>query len=429
MKKPLIIYFFLVILFFCNSAFSQSYYFKGCKISNAVEASYIINIEKNVIEVELKAVDGTIQNFADAIKSIEKNKIISQKIKSTKGKNFYYQYFLNSKTKSVTKLQFKKESGADIDLFNLLEKRENFCVDVKGDWKKKKIDELKIKKEEKEILKAQEKMKKEQSKLIDCQDEDYKKWTKCIGKYQSKSGHKYDGLFQDGEIIKGTSIYPGGGKYVGVFKNFMPHGYGTFVWKNGDQYLGEWLNGKTSGSGTKIWSDGREYVGGFKNDKLHGQGTLYYIDGNKYQGGFIDGKRHGEGIFTYLDGSAYIGKFIAGIEDGLGECVSKDGKSLPCKSKTVTQTKNFTGKETHKISIVAKKWVRISQYEANSKKGKKVMNKLKVDFESEAAEICILKSGYNILEKRIEVLEIDETPAYGLETKLQLGINGVIECK
>ena len=119
MKKPLIIYFFLVILFFCNSAFSQSYYFKGCKISNAVEASYIINIEKNVIEVELKAVDGTIQNFADAIKSIEKNKIISQKIKSTKGKNFYYQYFLNSKTKSVTKLQFKKESGADIDLFNL----------------------------------------------------------------------------------------------------------------------------------------------------------------------------------------------------------------------------------------------------------------------------------------------------------------------
>ena len=32
------------------------------------------------------------------------------------------------------------------------------------------------------------------------------------------------------------------------------------------------------------------------------------------------------------------------------------------------------------------------------------------------------------LEKKIEVLEIDETPAYGLETKLQIGINGVVEC-
>ena len=63
------------------------------------------------------------------------------------------------------------------------------------------------------------------------------------------------------------------------------------------------------------------------------------------------------------------------------------------------------------------------------KKGKKVMNKLKLDFESEAAEICASKGSYNTLEKRIEVLEIDETPAYGLETKLQLGINGVIECE
>ena len=39
-----------------------------------------------------------------------------------------------------------------------------------------------------------------------------------------------------------------------------------------------------------------------------------------------------------------------------------------------------------------------------------------------------LKAVEYILEKRIEVLDIDETPAYGLETKVQLGINGVVEC-
>ena len=32
------------------------------------------------------------------------------------------------------------------------------------------------------------------------------------------------------------------------------------------------------------------------------------------------------------------------------------------------------------------------------------------------------------LRKNMEVLESDETPAYGLETKLKLGINGVVEC-
>ena len=36
---------------------------------------------------------------------------------------------------------------------------------------------------------------------------------------------------------------------------------------------------------------------------------------------------------------------------------------------------------------------------------------------------------FNILEKRIDVLEIDETPAFGLEPKIKMGVNGVVECK
>ena len=112
----------------------------------------------------------------------------------------------------------------------------------------------------------------------------------------------------------------------------------------------------------------------------------------------------------------------------MGECVSADGSSLPCISKTDAKAKNFTGKDTKNISIIARKWVRISQFETNTKKGKKVMDKLKNDFEAKALELCLSKGSYNVLDKKIEVLEIDETPAYGLETKLKIGIRGVVEC-
>ena len=161
---------------------------------------------------------------------------------------------------------------------------------------------------------------------------------------------------------------------------------------------------------------------------MHGEGTLFYPDGKKYVGGFINGKRHGEGTFTYPDGSAFIGKFISGKQEGLGECVNKDGSSLPCKNKTDIQTKDFSGKDIRNISIVAKKWIRISQYETNTKKGKKIMDKLKTDFKIKALELCASKGSYNVLEKKMEVLEINETPAYGLEAKLKLGIKGVVEC-
>ena len=92
MKKILIAT--LLFLLFSNNVYAESaYFFKNCKLSNAVIGNYIINLEKNVIEVELKRQDGVVQNFADKIKSVEKNKIVSEKIKSQKSQELYYQYF------------------------------------------------------------------------------------------------------------------------------------------------------------------------------------------------------------------------------------------------------------------------------------------------------------------------------------------------
>ena len=427
MKKILILL--PLWLLFCNTSLAESYYFKECKISNVVIGNYIINLDKNVIEVVLKTIDGNVQNFSDKIKSIKKNKIISEKIKSERGADLYYQYFLNSKSKSVIKLQYKKESGVDMEIFKLNERRISYCLDVKADWNKREIQKTTVSKEQEQILKAQEQIKKEQNFLMKCQENDYKQWTNCKGSYKTEAGHKYNGLFKDGKILKGISIYPGGAKYIGTFKDYEPDGYGTFFWTNGDKYYGEWKDGKSHGNGTKVWANGRKYLGTFKDDKLHGKGTLFYPDGKKYAGEFINGKRHGEGTFTYSDGRAYIGIFIDGKEKGVGICVSEDGDSVPCKGKIKTQTKEFSGKDTQNISIIARRWIRISQYETNSKRGKKIMDKLKADFETKASELCAAKGSYNVLRKRMEVLEVDETPAYGLETKLKIGISGVVECK
>ena len=56
------------------------------------------------------------------------------------------------------------------------------------------------------------------------------------------------------------------------------------------------------------------------------------------------------------------------------------------------------------------------------------MNQLENDFSTKAAKLCLSTGNYNILEKRIEILEIDETPAFGIEPKIKIGVDGVVEC-
>jgi len=426
MKKKILIIFFIFVSH--GAASSESYYFKGCKLSSVATGDYIINFDKKVIETTLMAADGRVQTFSDKIKIVEKNRIISEKISSGKGDQIYFEYYLNSKTRKVIKIQYKKQGDGDINIFKIQEKRESECAEIKGGWNKDIIKNKEADKEKERIVKAKEKIKKEQSAVTKCYGENYKVWTNCTGSFKNETGNIFEGIFKNGQILKGTAFFAGGAQYVGDFKLFKPHGYGNFVWSNGKKYFGEWINGKINGNGTMLWKDGREYSGTFKNDKLHGQGTLYYPDGKKYIGEFINGKRHGEGTFEYPDGTAFVGRFIAGNQDGLGECIAIDGSSLPCENRKETQAKDFSGKDTHNISIIAKRWVRVSQYEANTKKGKKIMDKLEIDFKVEAEKICSANGDYKVLDKKIEILDIDETPAYGLETKLQIGIQGVVEC-
>ena len=413
-------------LMFCNAGFAESYYFKECKLSENASGDYLIDFDKNIIKVTLKTTDGTVQELADKIKVITKGQIISDVIQNKTVKKYYLQYNLDAASKSIIRQRYIKKSR-DAFLMPFGPKKQVYCANVKANWNMDEWDTNK--KEEAEAKKEQEESLQIESSLPGCQGNDSKQWTNCKGTYTTENGHKYVGKFKDGKILIGTATYPGGAKYVGRFKNDEPHGEGTFAYSVGSKYFGEWKNGKAYGQGIKTWKNGREYSGGFKNDEPHGQGTFIHPDGSKYFGQYKDGKRHGEGTLMYADGKTYIGEFVASLAYGKGLCINVDGSSAECTMLKIEKGETSAGKNRRSIAIEAKKWVKLSDYETASGKGKKIMDQLENDFNTKASELCSSTGNFNILEKRMETLEIDETPAFGLEPKIKIGVNGVVECK
>ena len=412
-------------LVFCNTGFAESYYFKKCKLSENASGDYLIDFDKNVIKVTLKTKDGISQELTDKIKLITKDQIVSDIIQNKTNKKYYLQYNLNVASKSIIRQRYIKKSK-DAFLLPIGPKKQAYCANVKANWNMEEWDANK--KEEAEAKKKQEESLQIESTLTECQGSDSRQWTNCKGTYTTENGYKYVGKFKDGKILIGTATYSGGASYVGEFKNDEPHGQGTFTYSDGSKYFGEWKAGKGHGQGIKTWKDGRKYTGGFKNDEPHGQGTFIYPDGSKYFGQYKDGKRHGEGTLTYSDGKTYIGQFVAGLAYGKGLCINQDGSSVECKMLKIEKGETSAGKNRRSIAIEAKKWVKLSEYESASGKGKKIMDQLENNFSAKASELCSSTGNFNILEKRMEILEIDETPAFGIEPKIKIGINGVVEC-
>ena len=105
MRKIFIIFFFNFI--FCNIGSAESYYFKECKLNEALHADYTIDINKKVINVVLKTSDGQIQEWIDEIQVIQQKKIITKKIISGVGENRYFVYYLDKDSESVIKQEYK----------------------------------------------------------------------------------------------------------------------------------------------------------------------------------------------------------------------------------------------------------------------------------------------------------------------------------
>ena len=370
-----------LVLLFCNVGFAESYYFKECKLSEELSGNYLIDFDKNVIKSTIVRTDGVVQELTDKIKSITKDHIVSEIIQNTKNEKYYLQYSLDANSKSITRQRYIKKHKNDFILPDG-PKSLGYCANVKADWDKSKIAEAELSREKEKILKKQKQILEEQNPELDCRGSDLKQWINCQGTYTTKDGYQYTGQFKDGKILKGTATYPGGAKYIGKFKNNEPHGQGTFTYPDGTKYHGEWKDGKRNGQGTLIYSDGR----------------------------------------------SYMGQFLAGLEHGVGLCINHDRSKVQCKMLIMKNRKVSEGKDKHIISAGIKKWVKFSEYEYDLGKGKKAIEKLENDFDNKASNLCSSAGNFYILEKRIEVLEFDETPAFGLEAVVRLGIYGVVEC-
>jgi len=414
----------LLYLSLCSTSFAESYYFKDCDMDGKYTANYLINFDENIVKVSFIGNDGMLlQEWSDKIETITKDRITSKIIQSKKKKEFFTQYYLDSKSKSVTRQGYLKKHELDI-LRPSGVKRENFCKNVKSDWDINKIQDDQINRNLEQVLETQEKISGEKTSEKKCEGTDHKKWTDCQGKYNANDGAKFIGYFKNGNIEKGEAIYPGNSKYIGTFKNYIPHGQGTFAHSDGSKYVGDWINGKNQGQGIKTWKDGRKYIGTFKDDKRQGEGTFIEVDGSKYSGQWKNDKRHGKGTLVYSDGKTYVGQFVDGEEHGIGTCYEQDGSSVECKKDI-----SATGRDVRNILITWKKWIKISEYDLSTGKAKLAIEKLKIDFQNKATVLCSSAGNFKILEKKIEIIEIDETPAYGLETVIKIGLSGVVECK
>ncbi|MFK7795825.1 MAG: caspase family protein [Aureispira sp.] len=93
----------------------------------------------------------------------------------------------------------------------------------------------------------------------------------------------------DCENGKGRFLYRNGDKYIGEFKNSVPHGRGAYYGKNGSVYKGPFVNGKRQGYGTFIWSTGEKYIGEYKNNIRNGEGIYTFKDGTEKKGVWKDG--------------------------------------------------------------------------------------------------------------------------------------------
>ena len=116
-----------------------------------------------------------------------------------------------------------------------------------------------------------------------------------------------------------------------------------------------------------------------------------------------------------------MGKFIAGTEHGEGSCINQQGTSVNCSSIKLFKKDSKENENRKDILIAGKKWIKLSKYQTGA------AEKLKNSFLEEATKLC--PSGYEILEQKMVVLEMDETPAFGTETVVKAGVEGVIECK
>jgi hypothetical protein len=128
----------------------------------------------------------------------------------------------------------------------------------------------------------------------------------------------YEGIYENGNIVRGTITLPSNIIFSGSIVDGKPSGYGTETIIGESIYEGEWKNGVKHGFGTIKYDQGTIVEGNFINGKLN-SGQIKSHHGLLYNGELVNYFPHGYGVEKYPDGSFYEGEFINGVRHGKGK--------------------------------------------------------------------------------------------------------------
>ncbi|MCB0598157.1 MAG: caspase family protein [Lewinellaceae bacterium] len=167
------------------------------------------------------------------------------------------------------------------------------------------------------------------------------------GAFAYIDGSRYEGQFRNGKPDGfGVFLYPNGDRYTGNLQNGVPHGRGELRRANGQLTLGQWLDGEylgaqarpekgciygncQDGHGTYIFKDGNKYIGFFRNGLPHGRGTVFYTNGERYEGEMGNAQFNGYGTLFMKDGSAVSGHWKDGAYAGAEKPLKSSAPSYP----------------------------------------------------------------------------------------------------
>ena len=175
------------------------------------------------------------------------------------------------------------------------------------------------------------------------------------GTFTNPAGEKYVGTFRQGLRHGKGTLY------------FADSTYITGDWVEGE-YMGNSqiepgrvgciVGDCTNGRGTYIFKDGiAKYVGDFRNGMPHGDGVIYYANGERYVGHWAEGNFDGEGTLFFSDSSEVSGFWKAGTY--LGE-------TLPEPEETLATTDTLVDYNAVRDAATMKVWaviVGISSYD------------------------------------------------------------------
>jgi hypothetical protein len=102
-------------------------------------------------------------------------------------------------------------------------------------------------------------------------------------------GSKFEGVFQNGQKLKGVYKYPNGDQYEGSFKDGNRDGLATYRYANGEQYEGFYVEDAKS-YGKFSFKNGDAYTGTFARNLFNGYGSFKKHTGELIEGYWTNGK-------------------------------------------------------------------------------------------------------------------------------------------